>query len=497
VRLRDVKVCAGGSHLREGWGLALLPNPLALTADALKKHLDGFYSMYDKINGRRDRFEEMTAVELRTLKSLVPAECSALLDFLLTKVGVDPAVLEKLGITERRAMSVNKRFGAFVSQTAPRIHERIQKRLAKQNGVAVGDVTVTSVRSMMRRAVRSAGLLKNTLLGAASRLRRVDLQMPELRVIMQQAARAAGAVQKSGCEKSFGTPTDELIFEAAWGGPGGQIDRLTLIAQHYLADQGLSRQRGTIAKALREYEIRFNRVKHTLTPLRLEQYYCANRMKTQKQLAALFSAICRRGSCDACKLFRCDALSNASGGAATMTVQAATVQGPDHDQGGDHRSKIGAYGVYFLPAVLCDLESTLGLFPRGFDASASVEGWSKTESTMERPGLACVLGHVERLGGETAARNWQDRLEVLTTYEEDFLTPGAVTCRSGSKLFFNGRFRGGESIIIIIMSNNHRITKPKVRGAGLFQLLLQRERVGWLEEQDYFNCSFKERESDG
>lgn len=41
---------------------------------------------------------------------------------------------------------------------------------------------------------------------------------------------------------------------------------------------------------------------------------------------------------------------------------------------------------------------------------------------MSREGLACVLGHVERLGSETAARNWQDRLEVAATYGESFLT---------------------------------------------------------------------------
>jgi hypothetical protein len=35
-----------------------------------------------------------------------------------------------------------------------------------------------------------------------------------------------------------------------------------------------------------------------------------------------------------------------------------------------------------------------------------------------------------------------------------------------------------------------------VRGARLFQLLLQRERVGWIEEQGYFNCSCSKKISD-
>jgi hypothetical protein len=34
----------------------------------------------------------------------------------------------------------------------------------------------------------------------------------------------------------------------------------------------------------------------------------------------------------------------------TMTVISDTVQGPDHDCGGDHRSKLGCYGVYVEPS---------------------------------------------------------------------------------------------------------------------------------------------------
>ena len=33
-----------------------------------------------------------------------------------------------------------------------------------------------------------------------------------------------------------------------------------------------------------------------------------------------------------------------------MTVISDTVQGPDHDCGGDHRSKLGCYGVYVEPS---------------------------------------------------------------------------------------------------------------------------------------------------
>jgi len=418
VRLRDVKA---NGYDREDWGLALLPNPVAMTEVALQHHLVGFYKMYDDLHARKARFEVISPAEFETLRSLVPAEATALVDFLLTKVGAAPAVLASLGITPNRAASVNLRFHALVSETSPRIRERLTKSLALRLGVEDSDVSLSSVRAVMRRTSLSASLLKNSMLGAAARLRRVSSQMPELCQIMQNAAREAGGMSKTGCDDSYGTPTDAIIFEAAWGASGGMVDRLTAIAQHYLAANGLTRQQSAIRKALREYEIRFNQVKHSLAPVRVEKYYCASRIKAQKQFAALFSAWCRRLSCDASKLFRCDALSNA-GGAWTMTVEADTVQGPDHDCGGDHKSKLGAFGVLTLPSLEEDLDPTLGLFPVGFDPAVAIPGWSKDTCTAVRAGVACVLGHVEREGGETAARNWQDRLENIVTYQEDFLT---------------------------------------------------------------------------
>ena len=63
-------------------------------------------------------------------------------------------------------------------------------------------------------------------------------------------------------------------------------------------------QDSAIRKALKEYKIRFNLVKHTSTPQRLE-HYCAHRSKIQKQIAALFSSsISRRKPRDASKIFR-------------------------------------------------------------------------------------------------------------------------------------------------------------------------------------------------
>ena len=96
---------------------------------------------------------------------------------------------------------------------------------------------------------------------------------PNLQAILQQAARMADGISKTGCKGSYGsygTPTDETIIRAACGSPGGQVDRLTQIANYYLAKDGHSRQRSaTIRKALKEYKIRFNLVKHTSTPQRL------------------------------------------------------------------------------------------------------------------------------------------------------------------------------------------------------------------------------------
>ena len=106
-----------------------------------------------------------------------------------------------------------------------------------------------------------------------------------------------------------------------------------------------------------------------------------------------------------------------------MSIQADTVklevEGPDHDCGGDHKSKLGAYGVFVEPVLQCDLDPVCGLFQPGFDPATSIPGWTMEGCTMQRDGLACVLGHVEREGGETAARNWQDRLEVVTTYDNE------------------------------------------------------------------------------
>lgn len=414
VRLRHV---AAASCEREDWGLALLVNPVSMTSLALEQHLEGFYRIYDAAVKRRS--EVLSLEDYRILKMLVPPDSTALLDFLLTKVGVEQSVLVSLGITETRSISVNKRFALLVSETAPRIRTRITHRLAAIRGIPPSDVSQDSVRAAMRRASKSHCLLKNSLLVAAGELRRVSVQMPELCEILQNAARVAGGISKTGCEGSYGTPTDAIILQAAWGSTGGQIDRLTYIAQYFLAKNGLSRERSAIAAALKEYEVRFQLVKHTLTPLRLEQYYCAHRIKTQRQLATLFSAVCRRVSCDASKLYRCNALCN-TGGAMTMTVQADTVRGPDHDQGGDHMSKLGAFGVLVEASLLDSLDPALGLFPEGFNAADSIAGWTESGCTMTRPGLACVLGHVERLGGETAARNWQDRLEVIATYPEEF-----------------------------------------------------------------------------
>ena len=130
MRLRDVKTTC---ELREDWGLAILPNPVCMTTSALERHLDGFYEVYDALNSRPQRFNMISAEEFKTLKTLVPADTTALFDFLLTKVGVDPAVLVELGVTPARAASVNLRFSELISVTALRIRERIRLRLASIN----------------------------------------------------------------------------------------------------------------------------------------------------------------------------------------------------------------------------------------------------------------------------------------------------------------------------------------------------------------------------
>ena len=47
--------------------------------------------MYDALHSRPQRFTIISAEEYNALKMLMPTETSALFDFLLTKVDVDPA----------------------------------------------------------------------------------------------------------------------------------------------------------------------------------------------------------------------------------------------------------------------------------------------------------------------------------------------------------------------------------------------------------------------
>jgi hypothetical protein len=126
---------------------------------------------------------------------------------------------------------------------------------------------------------------------------------PNLQAILQQAARMAGGISKTGCKGSYGsygTPTDETIIRAAWALP-----EVRLTVSRKLLITTLQRTvTQDSARALKEYKIRFNLVKHTSTPQRLENY-CAHRSKIQKQMAALFSSsISRRKSRDASKIFR-------------------------------------------------------------------------------------------------------------------------------------------------------------------------------------------------
>jgi len=81
-------------------------------------------------------------------------------------------------------------------------------------------------------------------------------------------------------------------------------------------------------------------------------------------------------------------------------------------------------GMFVLPALNEDLQPIFGLFPQRFDPSISIKGWRQQDFVMSRKGLACVLGHVEREGDETAAQNWNDRLEMMSTYPEEFLALG-------------------------------------------------------------------------
>lgn len=132
-----------------------------MTTNALEYHLEGFYKMYNSPHSRPQRFNIISAEEYKALKMLVPAETTALFDFLLTKVGLDPGVLAELSVTPARAASVNERFTELISDTWPRIRERIRFCLASINGILPSDgVTGNSMRAGMRRASKVHGLLK-------------------------------------------------------------------------------------------------------------------------------------------------------------------------------------------------------------------------------------------------------------------------------------------------------------------------------------------------
>jgi len=87
---------------------------------------------------------------------LVLAETTALFDFLLTKVGLDPDVLAELSVTPARAVSVNERFTELISDTWPRIRERIRFCLASINGILPSDVTGISIESWYAMRVNRA-----------------------------------------------------------------------------------------------------------------------------------------------------------------------------------------------------------------------------------------------------------------------------------------------------------------------------------------------------
>jgi hypothetical protein len=88
-----------------------------MTTNALEQHLEVFYKMYNAPHSRPLRFNIISAEEYKALKMLVPAETTALFDFLLTKVGLDLGVLADLSVTPARAASVYVRFTELISDT--------------------------------------------------------------------------------------------------------------------------------------------------------------------------------------------------------------------------------------------------------------------------------------------------------------------------------------------------------------------------------------------
>jgi hypothetical protein len=127
-----------------------------MTTNALEYHLEGFYKMYNSPHSRPQRFNIISAEEHKALKMLVLAETTALFDFLLTKVGLDPGVLAELSVTPARAVSVNERFTELISDTWPRIRERIRFCLASINGILPSDVTGNSIESWYATRVNRA-----------------------------------------------------------------------------------------------------------------------------------------------------------------------------------------------------------------------------------------------------------------------------------------------------------------------------------------------------
>ena len=112
-----------------------------------------------------------------------------------------------------------------MTQPWPRIRERIRFCLASINGILPSDVTGISIESWYAMRVNRAWPTKIPCLLLQARFEEgTALMFPNLQAILQQAARILGC---KGSYGSYGTPTDETIIRAAWGSPGGQIDRLT------------------------------------------------------------------------------------------------------------------------------------------------------------------------------------------------------------------------------------------------------------------------------
>jgi hypothetical protein len=340
----------------------------------------------------------------------MPSEMSAITDALIAKFG-GQAATQKLGIGATRVANASAQLDLLVKTTLPeamkQAHAAALAVLGKRTALAKDQLS-SELRSVttgqLRALVEKGGLLHDKRYAT----HRVLLEKaPDLLDVLQACAVAScGAVYKQSGE----TPVDQILIEQTMRGAGGQTQRMQALVNLAFADRGISVSKGTITALLKQANIKALAVKHTLNPPKSGKHYCCAEIKTDRQIAHLFSAYCVRLSIDQKANLKSNSDHNTAEGGNRKTFQWVTSERTrlltySHGAGGDHLAKYGLFSMLLVP-VRKDQRDQLGL--SNFNLRDFVSSYSEADAFFERPGLALVLGHCQSIQPENAFRDAAD-----------------------------------------------------------------------------------------